>query len=92
MSLPLSYTTTGVSGTGEVCDLSHDGIAFSTANRLPVGAHVKLSITLPVQSNGSPVRLDLSGEIVRSEAGSAAARISSRAFRSAMQQFMAAGA
>jgi hypothetical protein len=67
---------------GKTVDLSSAGIAFETNEALPVGAHVELSISWPVLLNQDhPLKLVISGSVIRSHATLTAVRMERYEFR-----------
>jgi hypothetical protein len=70
------------SGSGTTRDISTNGISFRCRKPLPVGSHVELTVDWPARyGDVYPIDLHLTGFIVRSDAGRAAVRITSRRFR-----------
>jgi hypothetical protein len=69
-------------GTGRSLDLSSSGILFDAGRCLPVGFNVELAISWPVLLDKvAPLKLVVSGRIVRSDGGRAAIRIVQHEFR-----------
>jgi len=63
-------------GTGKTVNLSTGGVLFRAGTALAAGNLVELSISLPVVvDNSSPIRLGISGIVVRQDARGAAIRI-----------------
>ncbi len=72
------------SGIGRTVDLSSGGILFDAGRQLPAGAGVEISIEWPALLHDvAPMRLVVSGRIVRAEGSRAAVRVSRHEFRSA---------
>jgi len=87
VSLALDYRSfdpdpgQGVSGRGRTIDISTTGILFTANHELPLGHPVELSITWPILRYQSvPVTLVVVGEVIRTEAGAAAIKVSRREF------------
>ncbi len=58
----------GVSGTGEVRDISVTGLRFRAPDALPVGEGIEVAVDWPVTRNGKcPLLLCGSGDVVRSD-------------------------
>jgi hypothetical protein len=69
-------------GTGQTINISSGGIAFATSERLPLRAHVELSIAWPCKLNNiCPLKLVAIGRVVRSQEGSTVIRIERHEFR-----------
>lgn len=83
LRLPLEFTSPSQSGTGEVRDISHDGIAFHTPDPLRLGEEVTLAVKLPLEQSVGPMELILQGHVIRSASGNTAARITVRKFQPA---------
>jgi hypothetical protein len=81
--LPLEFTSPSQSGTGEVKDISHDGISFMTPDPLRLGEEVNVTVKLPLDRAIGPMELILQGQVVRASGNAAAARISVRKFQPA---------
>ena len=79
--LPIAFITETERGTGEVLDISHDGIAFT--GRVPRGEQFTAVVALPVQREAGPVELVLECEAVREDAGCTGASIRARRFQAA---------
>jgi hypothetical protein len=70
------------SGTGMTCDISTGGISFRSRRPLPVGAHIEVAIDWPAKfGDVYPVDLQITGFVLRSDAGRTAVRMTSRKFR-----------
>jgi hypothetical protein len=69
-------------GTGLTRDISTSGLSFRTRKPLPVGSHIELVVGWPAKyADTQPIDLQLTGFIVRSDAGRTAVRITSHRFR-----------
>jgi PilZ domain len=67
--------------TGVTRDISKDGVSFKTRRPLPVGCHIELRIDWPARHDSeSPVDLQATGFVVRSDQNRTAVRISSHRF------------
>jgi len=71
-----------LSGGGTILDISSVGVHFTTATTLIVGTRVILAVSWPARLNKTiPLKLILSGTVVRSSAAEAAATIEQYQFR-----------
>jgi hypothetical protein len=69
-------------GTGTTKEMSTTGLSFRTRKPLPVGSHIEMIVDWPAKyGDDQPIDLQLTGFIVRSDAGRTAVRITSRRFR-----------
>jgi hypothetical protein len=69
-------------GTGRTLNMSSKGILFTTAERLPVGRRVELSVEWPAQlSETCGLKLVAQGRVVRSSAEESAINIDKYDFR-----------
>lgn len=68
-------------GSGQTRDMSSDGVAFTTGQLLPVGMVAELWVEWPYYLNGYPMRLVLTGRIVRASHTEAAVRTLKHEFR-----------
>jgi hypothetical protein len=69
-------------GSGKSLDLSSKGIAFAPAEPLKIGSYLELSVSWPVLLNQScPLKLVVSGRVVRSDARGTAMRLDRYEFR-----------
>lgn len=74
--------TAKVSGVGKTLNFGSGGILFSTAEKLPVGHNVELSVNWPARLGGKcALQFVATGRVVRSDAVSAAVRIVRYEFR-----------
>src|SRR5689334_3074696 len=65
-----------VSGSGTTLNIGSGGILFTTAEKLPLGRTVELSVNWPAMLNGNcPLQFVAIGRVVRSEDTRAAVRI-----------------
>jgi hypothetical protein len=70
------------SGVGHTVDLSSGGVLFETDRPLPVGLNVELSVAWPVLLHGvAPMRLFVTGRIVRTSRNRTAIRTVQHEFR-----------
>jgi len=74
----------------QTVDLGHGGVALAAGTNLPLGAPVKLMVTLPIVAQNRSV-LMLRGRVVRSDAARTAVRITSRMFRTVEKGIGAGG-
>ncbi|HEY1338345.1 MAG TPA: hypothetical protein VGF59_12580 [Bryobacteraceae bacterium] len=87
MRLPLRYRVAqkGVidrMGTGMTYEMGANGLSFRCRKPLPVGAHIDAVIDWPARYEDiHPVDLQVTGFVVRSDAGRTAVRLTSRRFR-----------
>jgi len=73
-------------GSGMTVDMSTNGISFRSRRQLPVGAHIEIAVDWPARADEAyPVDLQVTGFVVRSDAGRTVARMTSRKFRVASQ-------
>jgi PilZ domain-containing protein len=85
--LPLRYRVSrkGVvdrMGTGMTFEMSANGLSFRCRKPLPVGAHIDAVIDWPAKYDDVyPVDLQVTGFVVRSDAGRTAVKLTSRKFR-----------
>jgi hypothetical protein len=71
-----------VNGTGETVNLSGDGVLFKTANPLPSGVLIELSVAWPARlDNLIGLKLHVVGKIVRNDGGFTAVMFRSHEFR-----------
>lgn len=83
VALELVFETPHHRGYGMTRDMSSSGVLFAGDTRLPPGTRVRLSIDWPFKlQNVCPLKLDLEGVVVRSEAREMAVRTSRYEFRS----------
>jgi hypothetical protein len=69
-------------GAGLTRDISTTGLSFRTRKVLPVGSHIELVVDWPAKyAEQQTIDLQLTGFIVRSDAGRTAVRITSHRFR-----------
>ena len=69
-------------GTSTTCEMSTAGVSFRSRKPLPVGAHIEMTAVWPAKfAHVHPVDLQMTGFIVRSDAGRTAVSITSRRFR-----------
>lgn len=69
-------------GSGSTREISTTGLSFRCRRVLPVGAHIELTIEWPARNGeNGPIDLQLTGFVVRSDAGKTAVRITSHRFR-----------
>ena len=69
-------------GAGKCLNIGSGGVLFTTADRLPVGRTVEVSINWPAMLDGAcPLKFIASGPVVRSEDDRAAIRIDRYEFR-----------
>jgi hypothetical protein len=72
------------SGTGHTVDLSSSGILLDVGRYLPEGHNLDLSISWPVLLHDvAPLRLSVTGRIVRSDGGKTAIQMVQHEFRTA---------
>ncbi len=70
------------SGIGQMVDMCSGGIRFRSSRTLPVGKEVRLSVDWPVRLNQVvPLRLCVTGRIIRSEGNEAVAKIKKYEYR-----------
>jgi hypothetical protein len=86
LGLDLNYKVTRgkrvlETGAGRTEDISSGGVAFAAGRPLPVGSNAELMVEWPMPLNGHPLRLVISGRIVRNEGRIAAIRIDRHEFR-----------
>jgi hypothetical protein len=87
IQLPVTYRTlrgsqSGESGNGSSLNISRNGVAFTTQERLPLGARVELLLDWPVLLNPQcGLRLSMRGRIVRSDDHFAALTILTHEFK-----------
>ena len=71
-----------VTGSGTTLNISSRGILFTTAEKLPVGSRVDLSINWPVcLEDTCPLQLVVTGHVVRAESKQAVVRIDHYEFK-----------
>jgi hypothetical protein len=68
-------------GTGMTCDMSAEGLSFRCRRVLPVGAHAEISLDWPAKHGETPITLQLTGFVVRSNSGYTAVRVTSHRFK-----------
>jgi PilZ domain len=69
-------------GTGTTLDMSSNGIAFATSEPVKVGSYLELSVSWPVLLNQAcPLKLVVSGKVVRSDGRVVALRMERHEFR-----------
>jgi hypothetical protein len=72
---------------GTTRDLSSSGISFRCRRTLPEGCHVELTIEWPARHEDTEsMELVVTGQIIRSDGGRIAVRMSSRRFRTGSLQ------
>ena len=85
IGLPVTYHVlpdARLSGSGIIVDISSSGVHFTTATALPLGAQVILTVPWPMLLHDIvPLKLILSGTVVRASASDAAATIGRYEFR-----------
>jgi c-di-GMP-binding flagellar brake protein YcgR len=87
MRLPLHYRVSvkgepARSGSGMTMDMSTTGMSFRSRKPLPIGAHVEVVVDWPAKyADVYPIDLQVTGFVVRSDAGRTAVRMTSRKFR-----------
>lgn len=87
LHLPVHYRISqkgesGKWGSGTTREMSTTGLSFRSRKPLPVGSHVEMIVDWPAKyADDQPIDLQLTGFIVRSDAGRTAVRITSRRFR-----------
>ena len=82
-----------ISGVGTTLNIGSGGILFTTAEKLPLGRLVELSVNWPVRLDGvCPLQFVATGRVVRSETEIAAVRIERYEFRTRSINTMTAGA
>lgn len=70
------------SGTGMTCDISTGGLSFRCRRPLAVGSHIEVVINWPAKFGDIyPIDLQITGFVVRSDAGRTAVRLTSHRFR-----------
>ena len=70
------------SGTGKTINFSGGGVAFETRDAIKPGSSIELSIAWPVMLNSTcPLKLVLTGKVVRSDAALTAVRMERYEFR-----------
>ncbi|HUO29667.1 MAG TPA: PilZ domain-containing protein [Bryobacteraceae bacterium] len=88
MRLPVRYTVGGVSGWGELVNISSGGALFTTERELPLGKPVELCVNWPVLLlEEVPLKLVIKGWIIRVEPGKAAVKIGRYEFRTSGSTF-----
>jgi hypothetical protein len=71
-----------VNGSGTTLNISSGGILFTTAEKLPVGSTVDLSVNWPVWLDDTcPLQLVVTGHVVRAESQQSAVRIDQYEFK-----------
>ena len=76
-----NYRVTGT-GIGNTVNMSSGGVAFTSGDKLKVGAHIELSLIWPVLLNDfCPMKLLLEGRVVRSDQSLSAIRMERHEFR-----------
>ena len=76
------YKTEIVSGSGTTLNISSGGILFTTAEKLPVGSKVDLSVNWPVWLDDiCPLQFVVTGHVVRAESKQAVVRIDHYRFK-----------
>lgn len=69
-------------GSGTTREMSTNGLSFRTRRELPVGSHIEMIVDWPAKyGDDQPIDLQLTGFVVRSDAGKTAVRVTSRRFR-----------
>lgn len=68
-------------GSGQTRNMSTGGVAFTTDQPLPVGTAAELWVEWPYSLNGFPMRLVITGRIVRATRTEAAIRTAKHEFR-----------
>ncbi|HEY2016898.1 MAG TPA: PilZ domain-containing protein [Bryobacteraceae bacterium] len=69
-------------GTGKTLNIGSGGILFTTAEKLPLGRTVEISVNWPARLGGTcPLKFVATGRVIRSEADKAAVRIERYEFR-----------
>jgi len=69
-------------GTGFTLEMSTTGLSFRLRRPLPVGAHIEMVINWPARhADVYPIDLQITGFVVRSDAGRAAVSMTSRKFK-----------
>jgi hypothetical protein len=87
LRLPLHYSVStrgesARSGAGLTLDVSTTGVSFRSRRPLPVGAHVEIMVQWPAKYGDLyPIDLQITGFVVRSDAGRTAVRMTSHKFR-----------
>ena len=82
-----------VSGSGTTLNIGSGGILFTTAEKLPLGRTVELSVNWPAMLNGNcPLQFVATGRVVRSEDTRAAVRIDRYEFKTRSVSGLTAGA
>lgn len=70
------------SGSGMTLDMSTGGISFRSRRPLPEGAHIEIVVNWPAKHGELyPIDLQITGFVVRSDAGRTAVRMTSRRFK-----------
>ena len=78
----LTRDARALAGQGTSINISSKGVLFTSAQKLPVGAYLHLSIAWPVELNGcTPLKLVATGRVVRTLPDCAAVRIMRYEFR-----------
>jgi hypothetical protein len=69
-------------GSGKTVNIGSRGVLFTTEHSLPIGRTVEVSIHWPALLDGTcPLKVVVSGEVIRSQADRAAVRIKKYEFR-----------
>jgi len=88
VKLPVRYKIGGLSGWGELVNISSSGALFTTERALPLGGRVELWIDWPaLLLETVHLKLVARGLIVRVQAGRAAVKIATHEFRTSSSPF-----
>jgi hypothetical protein len=68
-------------GTGRILNMGSGGLLFETAGTLPIGANVEVKVHWPYRSeSGVPLRLVVTGRVVRASDGQVAVQLARHKF------------
>ena len=85
----MRYTVGGVSGWGELVNISSGGALFTTERELPLGKPIELCVNWPVLLlEEVPLKLAIKGWIIRVEPDRAAVKIGRYEFRTSGSAFL----